>query len=195
MQTFRPSYRGFAAYGWTNDGRHNVAALALSYLILCGNRMSEAIEARWSEIDMVTKLWTIPGSRMKTKVDHAVPLSPSACEILSIMQGLCSSDYVFPGSRAGQPMDAKTVQRLLVALVGRGKFTVHGFRSGFKDWAADTTNFGDEVSEIALSHTVGSKVRRAYRRLKAQAKLRDLFEQWDNYLHTSADNVVQLRTA
>jgi integrase len=178
-----------------NDGRHNVAALALSYLILCGSRMGEAIEARWSEIDMDAKLWVIPGSRMKGKVEHQIPLSPSACEILSIMQGLRSSDFVFSGSRAGQPMDAKTVQRFLVALVGKGKFTVHGFRSGLKDWAADTTNFGDEVSEIALAHTVGSKVRRAYRRLKAQAKLRDLFEQWDRYLHASADNVVRLRTA
>jgi integrase len=157
--------------------------------------MGEAIEAQWSEIDMVTKLWIVPPERMKTKVEHAVPLSPSACEILSIMKGLRSSDFVFPGSRAGKPMDAKTVQRLLVALVGKGKCTIHGYRSAFKDWAADTTNFGDEVSEIALSHTVGSKVRRAYRRLKAQAKLRDLFQQWDRYLHASADNVVQLRTA
>jgi integrase len=177
---------------WVDDGgRYNIAALALAYLILCGSRSGEVIGARWSEIDLTAKTWTIPGSRMKTRVEHTVPLSDGATEILGIMQGLPSSEFVFPGSVAGKPMTAKSLQRCLAAF--GAKCTVHGFRSAMRDWAGNETDADYETCEQALAHVVGTQTQRRYRRGHPLAKLRDLFEQWDRYLHASAVNVVRLR--
>jgi integrase len=177
---------------WRDEsGRYNITALALSYLILCGSRSGEVIGARWPEIDLAVKTWTIPASRMKTKIEHTVPLSPSACEILSIMQRLRSSEFVFPGSRRDAALTAKALQRLLAKL--GAECIVHGFRSALRDWSGDMTDADYETCERALSHTVGTQTQRRYRRGNPLAKLRDLFEQWDSYLHASAANVVPLR--
>src|SRR5262249_40962216 len=163
--------------------RQDVAARALEFTILTAARVGEALGARWSEVNLLDKTWTVPAAHMKAGKDHRVPLSDRALAILEEMQAHRTGDdgYVFPSSRAGVSVSDWTVRELVEDL----GVTVHGFRSSFRDWCAECTNFPSEVAEIALAHTVGSKVEAAYRRSDMFEKRRRLAEAWSAYCTTT----------
>lgn len=146
------------------------SALCLRFTILTAARSGEARGARWNEIDMKAKTWTIPGTRMKAKQEHRVPLSDAALAILKVLVPLknASDGLVFPGGRVGKPLSDVAVSKALAGVADG--VTVHGFRSTFRDWAAESTAYPREVCEAALAHTNRDRVEAAYRRS-------DLFEQ------------------
>jgi integrase len=154
--------------------REAVAALALEFVILTACRTSEAIEAAWSEIDLDKAIWTIPAVRMKAGKEHRIPLSPRAVEILEETEQLGSA-YAFPGTRS-----ASLSSMAMAMLLRRMKVdvTVHGFRSAFRDWAAECTGYSHEVAEMALAHTISNAVERAYRRGDLFDKRRQLMADW-----------------
>lgn len=160
--------------------REGIAARALEFLILCASRTGEVTGALWPEIDFEDKTWTVPASRMKTNEPHTVALSPRAIAILRSLPREKGNPFIFVGSKAGQGLSSMAMLMLIKTRMGRTDITTHGFRSSFKNWAA-TTNIADEVSEHALSHLVGSEVRRAYAREEDFVKRRKLMELWATY--------------
>lgn len=159
--------------------REGVSALALEWTILTAGRTNETRWAVWPEIDRKRKLWTIPAERMKGGREHRVPLSPAALAILDKLPG---GGYLFPGRSKGGCLSNMSMDKVLRSM-GR-EVTVHGFRSTFKDWAEDHTDFPNGVIEAALSHLVGDEVERAYRRGDALEKRRDLMDAWAAYCAT-----------
>jgi len=168
--------------------REAVAALALEFAILTAARSGEVIGATWAEVDLGKAIWTVPADRMKAAKEHRVPLSPRAVTILESLQPL-GGDYLFPGAKGG-----KLSGMAMGMLMRRMKIdaTVHGFRSGFRDWAAECTGYAHEVAEMALAHTIENKVERAYRRGDLFEKRRRLMDDWAAYceLRTQIDNAV-----
>jgi integrase len=154
-----------------------IASRALRFTVLTCARTGEALGARWDEIDMAERLWVVPKERMKSKREHVVALSDDALAILAEMQTIRTSDHVFPGQKEGTPLSNMALLMLMRRL-GHGDLTVHGFRSTFRDWAAEKTNFPSEAAEIALAHQVGDKVERAYRRGDLLEKRRELATAW-----------------
>jgi integrase len=159
--------------------QEGVGARVLEFAILTATRTGEAIGATWDEVDLAEKHWTIPGERMKGEVTHRVPLSDRAIEILGEMRGLQEGELVFPGSRS-RPLSHSAMLRVLRAM-GRRDVTVHGFRSTFRDWASECTNFPREVCEAAMAHAIDSKVEAAYRRGDLFNKRRHLMAAWARY--------------
>jgi integrase len=148
---------------------HNsLTALALEFTILTAARSGEVLGAKWSEVDLVAKTWTIPGSRMKANKAHRVPLSTRALEILASLPR--ESERVFPLTH--------TSMLELLRRMGRDSITVHGFRSSFRDWAAERTSYPNHVAEAALAHAVADKVEKAYRRTDLFEKRRRLMADW-----------------
>jgi integrase len=175
------------------------AAAALEFAILTAVRTDEAIGTRWDEIDLKAKVWTIPAERMKAEKEHRVPLSDAALAVLERMAAVRQNDYVFPGQRAGKPLWENALRYVLEA-VGRTDITVHGFRSTFRTWAAEVTNFPWRLCEAALAHKVGDETERSYQRGDMFEKRRVLMKAWERYIDTPvialpADNVVPLRSA
>jgi integrase len=171
--------------------QEGVAARALEFLILTSSRTGEVIDARWDEFDLGAKIWTVPADRMKAGKEHRVPLSGRALAIVEEMKAVRSdgNEFVFPGGRAGRPLSNMAMLKLL-SRMGRGDLTTHGFRSSFRDWAAECTGFPAEVVEMALAHTVADKVEAAYRRGDLVQKRRELMETWARYCDTRAgDNI------
>jgi integrase len=160
--------------------REAVAALALEFTILTAARSGEVIGARWSEVDLLKVIWTVPAERMKAGKEHRVPLSARAVEILESLRPL-GSEWLFPGAKGG-----KLSGMAMAMLMRRMKVdaTVHGFRSGFRDWAAECTGYAHEVAEMALAHTIENKVERAYRRGDLFDKRRRLMDDWATYCAT-----------
>jgi integrase len=158
-----------------------VASRALEFLILTAGRTGEVLEARWDEIDLATKVWTVPPQRMKAGCEHRVPLSSRALELLAEMQAIRMGDYVFPGLRRGRPLGVNALKQVLLRMKVEDA-TVHGFRSSFRDWAGEATAFPREVAEAALAHVVGDETERAYRRGDALEKRRKLMEAWAGFL-------------
>jgi integrase len=156
-------------------GQQSTAARALEFGILCANRSGEVFGCRWSEIE--GDVWTIPAERMKSGRKHEVPLSRRALAIIEQMAALRQGELVFP-CRDGQKPLGQTALRHVLKQLGRGDVTAHGFRSAFRDFAGDRTNFPREVAEAALAHAVGDKVEAAYRRGTALEKRRKLMEAW-----------------
>jgi integrase len=155
-----------------------IAARALAFAIYTAARSGEVIGARWDEIDLDTKIWTVPGKRMKAGKQHRVPLSEPALAILNTMRQQRDGDYVFPGSKRGRPLSAAMLK--VLKRMKRDDVTVHGFRSTFRDWAADT-NYPREVVEMALAHTIGNKVEKAYWRGDLFEKRRLLMQEWARF--------------
>lgn len=157
--------------------------LALEFLILTAARSGEVRLAHWSEIDEAGATWTIPGARMKAGKEHRVPLAARCLEILKAARKLSDGKgLIFPGARASRPISDMTLAMLL-----RRKglnATPHGFRSTFRDWAAERTNYPREVCEMALAHVVGDKVEAAYRRGDLFEKRRRLMDEWARYCST-----------
>ncbi len=166
--------------------RQGVAARALEFAILTAARSGEVRAMQWAEMD-ADKTWTVPAERMKAKRKHRVPLSPRAGAVLDEMRrfGCEPGQLVFPGMRPGKPLSDMTLSAVLKRM-GRHDSTVHGFRSSFRDWCAEATNFPREVCEEALAHTLASKVEAAYRRGDLFEKRRPLMAAWAVYCGQSA---------
>src|SRR5262249_42325282 len=135
---------------------------------------------KWSEIDFNAGVWTVSDGRHKTSKDFEIPLSKRALEILRGLPRERGSPHVFPGGKAGQPLSNMAMLELLRGLGGNG-YTVHGFRSTFRDWAGDRTNFAREVIEHAMSHQIKDKAEASYRRTTALEKRRRLMQAWADY--------------
>jgi integrase len=155
------------------------AARCLELTILTATRTGEAIAARWSEIDLAARTWTVPSERMKASKEHVVPLSGRVVEILKALPR-SGSDYVFEKGHAGRPI-SNMAMTMTLRRMGRGDITVHGFRSTFRDWAAEQTGYPNHVVEMALAHTIGDKVEAAYRRGDLLEKRRALMRDWAAY--------------
>ncbi len=155
--------------------RPGIAARALEFLILTAARSGEVRGASWSELDLDKAIWTIPAERMKAGAEHRVPLSNAALELLSNAPRLTDSDLVFPGTK-GQPLSDMSI----TAVMRRMKLDAvpHGFRSTFRDWAGEKTNYPRELAEQALAHTLTNKVEAAYRRGDALEKRREMMNEW-----------------
>jgi integrase len=173
--------------------REGYAASALEFLILTATRTGEALGARWSEIDLEQRLWTVPASRMKAGREHRVPLSGAAVTVLERMWTIRQSDVVFPGIQSGQPLSNMTMIAVLQRM-DRADLTVHGFRSTFRDWAAECTTFERDVIEMALAHVTGNKVETAYRRGDLFDKRRRLMDAWAAYCDgNSSAEIIPIR--
>jgi integrase len=178
--------------------QEGLAARALEFTILTAARTGETIGATWSEFNLADKIWTVPGARMKARKEHRVPLSGRA---LAILRGAAAIEtsaeaFVFGGRKRGKAMSNMAMLALL-GRMGCADLTVHGFRSAFRDWAAERTNFPSEVVEMALAHAVGDKVEAAYRRGDLFEKRRRLMAEWATFCNTPAKaaergSVVQL---
>lgn len=172
--------------------RESVSAKALEFLILSAGRTGEVICADCAEINRDAALWTIPASRMKSGVQHVVPLSKRALQIIEEMGRQGSSPFVFPGANRQLPMSNMAFLQLLKRM-GRTDITVHGFRSSFRDWAADLTEYSNQVIEKAIAHTVGG-VEAAYRRGDLLEKRRRLMDDWADYVEGER-SVIKVRKA
>jgi integrase len=157
--------------------RQEASARAFEFLILTATRTSEVLNAEWHEVDPERRIWTISAGRMKAKREHRVPLSDRAHDILVEMEKSRQGPFIFAGSTANEPF-SNTVLLMLLRRMRRGDLTAHGFRSTFRDWAADRTNFAREVCEMALAHTISDKVEAAYRRGDLFEKRRRLMQAW-----------------
>jgi integrase len=161
-----------------------IAARALEFLILTAARTGEIIGARWDEIDLEDKVWVVPGARMKAGREHRVPLSGASLAILKRMKETRESDFVYPGGKKGMPLSNMAMLAVLKRM-GRDDLTAHGFRSTFRDWSAECTDFRSEVVEMALAHTIENKVEAAYRRGDLFQKRRQLMEAWTRFCGTT----------
>lgn len=159
--------------------RDAVAARALEFAILTAARTGEVIGAKWDELDLIERVWSIPAERMKGGREHRVPLSGAAMEIVQHMSTIRQNDHVFPGDRR----DALSNMALLMLLrrMERTDITAHGFRSTFRDWVEEQTDSPRAVAEMALSHAIGSAVEAAYRRGDLLEKRRPLMKRWAEY--------------
>ncbi|MBO0736608.1 MAG: site-specific integrase, partial [Alphaproteobacteria bacterium] len=175
-----------------------MSARCLEFLILTTSRSGEARGARWSEIDLDDAVWTVPGERMKAGREHRVPLSDAALDVLRTMAALGSEpgELVFPGMKNGRPLSDVALAKAVVAAGGNGA-TVHGFRSTFRDWCAESTNHPRELAEAALAHTLKDKVEAAYQRGDLLEKRRRLMADWAAFCAKPAvaGEVVPLRVA
>jgi len=174
-------YTEIAAFVKTLLQQDGTAALALEFAILTAGRTSEVIGARWDEIDLDKKLWTIPAGRIKAGREHRVPLSARAIEIIDGQKGL-DATYVFPGRKSPRSQTTKPLSNMAMLQVlkrmKRDDLTTHGFRSTFRDWAAEKTDHPRDVAEMALAHSVEDKVEAAYRRGDLFEKRRQIMDDW-----------------
>jgi integrase len=154
-------------------------SVALEFAIITGARSGEVLGARWSEMDVNARLWTVPASRMKGGREHRVPLSDRAMQILAAMEAKRVSDFVFPGVKAGRGLSVMALEMVVRRM--KVDVTVHGFRSTFRDWTGERTAFAREIAEAALAHLVGDEVERAYRRGDALDKRRTLMDSWAEF--------------
>lgn len=163
-----------AFYGRLADVE-GAGARALEFLILTAARSGEVRLATWSEVNLSTGLWTIPQERMKAGREHRVPLSRGAGDVLAQLPRFEGADWIFTGTRGG-PLSDMTIsavtRRMQVPAVP------HGFRSAFRDWAAERTSYPSEMAEMALAHTISNKVEAAYRRGDLLNKRRAMMDDW-----------------
>jgi integrase len=163
--------------------REGVAARALEFLILTATRSGEVRGATWEEFDLDSKTWTVPAERMKAGKTHTIPLCADAVRLLKALPRLDDSPYIFPAPRGGQLSDmalSAVMRRMSVDA------TPHGFRSTFRDWCAESTNYAHDVAEMALAHTIPDKVVAAYRRGDLLQKRTSLMRDWCRYLNAIA---------
>lgn len=173
-----------------------VAPLALEFALLTAARTGEVVAAKWDEIDLSIKVWTVPAERMKAGKEHRVPLCNRAMEILRTMKAAQQNDYVFPGHSITKHPHLSTGAFLAVMKrTGQyAQYTPHGLRSTFRDWASETTQFSNETLELALAHTIKNKAEAAYRRQDQLEKRAKLMQQWQGHVDAPgrAGNVLPL---
>lgn len=203
LPAFKQRAKHMAALAWHDlpefmgelASRDGVSARTLEFLIFTASRSGEARGALWSEIDLSAKVWLVPGNRMKRGLSHRVPLSNAAIAVLERMKGL-DAEFVFPSTRLGP--DGKTreqsvmVFKALLNRMGREGFTVHGFRSTFRDWCSEYAKVPREVAEAALSHATGDAVERAYARSDLFERRQNLMQSWAQFASGASGKVVQM---
>ncbi|HEU4458103.1 MAG TPA: integrase arm-type DNA-binding domain-containing protein [Methylibium sp.] len=172
-------YKDMPAFMQRLRGLDSISALALEFTILTACRTGEALGAVWSEFDLDRGAWIIPARRMKGGREHRVALSFDAMVVLTRAHELRQGDCVFPGARQGQPLSNMALTMLVRGW--RSDITVHGFRSSFRDWAAEETQFPRDLAELALAHQVGDETERAYRRGDAFERRRALMDAWADW--------------
>ena len=188
-------WKDIAAFMSDLRGRHAMAARALEWAILTAARTGEVLGAKWSEIDLDGALWTLPAERMKSGLEHRVPLSPPALALLTDMAEVRDSaekdrrELVFPG-RSG-PLSGMSMLMLLRRME-RDDLTVHGFRSTFRDWVSEATNHPRELAETALAHVVADKTEAAYRRGESLAKRAILMTDWGRFCDGLGEKTILL---
>jgi integrase len=190
-------YRGISDFMARLRDDESLSSYCLRFTILTGARTGEAIGARWEEFDLHAGIWTIPASRMKGNREHRVPLSKPVVMLLDALKTIAKTgDFVFPGASAAKPMSNMAMLKRLKRM-GRSDLTVHGFRSTFRDWAAEQTAFPAEVAEAALAHAVGDKVEAAYRRGDLFEKRRKLMTAWASFASNADERgkIVPIREA
>lgn len=189
----------FKAMDWNNVPlfaqqllrKSDYSAKALALTILCATRSNETFNATWSEIDLDGAVWTIPAERMKAGREHRIPLSDAAVSLLRGVHRFERNPFVFPGARKGKPLSDMAMLEALRGMRPDDGFTVHGFRSAFRDWITETTLHPDSIAEQALAHTISNQVERAYRRGDAFDRRRDLMQQWSDYLLFADDTYLR----
>jgi len=163
--------------------RKGVGPLAFEFMVLTATRTGEVVRAKWDEIDLTTKVWTIPGGRMKAGKEHRVPLSTRAVEILKVMKKGQINDYVFSSHSKNTSTHIST--GLFLAIIKKmepyKQYTPHGFRSCFRDWAAETTSFANETLELALAHVIVNQTEASYRRQDQLEKRHRLMQEWATF--------------
>ncbi len=159
--------------------RPAVAARALEFAMLNAARTMEVLGARRNEIDFDKKVWIIPASRMTMGREHRIPLSPHSMKVIEKLEKLGPEEYLFPGPKPNAPLSSMAMALLLRRM--KAEITVHGFRSTFRDWASETTDFSHEICEMALAHTIANEAEAAYRRGDLFKKRQKLMEAWAGY--------------
>jgi integrase len=177
-------YKDIGAFMADLRQREGLGARALEFLILTAARSGEIRGATWDEIDFDDRLWIIPADRMKMEREHRVPLSDAALALLKAIPRLADSNLLFPSSKPNTPMSDMTLTAVLRRMQ-RTDITVHGFRSTFRDWAAESTNYPADMAEMALAHTIGDKVEAAYRRGDMLKKRFRMMNDWAKYCGTA----------
>lgn len=178
--------------GFRRDDAATIPDLAFEFLILTAARTGEVLEARWEEIDLEQAAWTIPAGRMKAGREHRIPLAPRGIELLKQAKLLAAgSAFVFPGRSGKKPMSNMVLLMTMRRL--KSDYTVHGFRSAFRDWASERTNFAREICEAALAHIVKDKTEAAYRRGDLFEKRRGLMETWAAFVAAAQADVIPFR--
>lgn len=165
---------------------HNgYSALALELLILTATRTSEVIEAKWTEFNLETKVWVIPAVRMKAGKEHRVPLNTRAMEILEHLKTISVCSYLFPGAlhKEESHLSNMALLSMMRKMPKYSKYVPHGFRSTFRDWAAETTDYSNETVELALAHTIKNKAEAAYRRQDQLDKRCRLMGEWEEFIN------------
>ena len=177
--------------------RDGMAARALEFAILTAARSQEVRLATWAEIDLETRVWTIPAERMKAGKEHRVSLSDTAIKLLESLLRYAGTDLIFPAPMGGVMSDMTLTA--VLRRMERGELTQHGFRSTFRDWAGETTSYPREVIEHALAHQLKDKAEAAYQRGDLFIKRKGLMEAWARYCDTvpaaKGNNVIPMRRA
>jgi len=174
--------------------RNSLSAKALELLVLTATRPNETFGARWDEFDLNCNKWVIPAERMKAAKEHEIPLPDRAVELIKSIPRVSGSDFVFPGTKLNKPMSTAAGMKVLKSM--RPGYHQHGFRSTFRDWAAEQTSFQRLVIEQSLAHQLKDKVEAAYLRTKMIPKRMKLMQAWANYcavIPSTADNVSPIR--
>jgi len=164
--------------------------LGFELTVLCATRTLEKLLATWNEVDLSTRTWTIPGVRMKSGIDHRIPLVPRGVEILTRAETLVNgSQYVCPGRSGTKPLSGMA---FLMALrrMQRSDITTHGFRSSFRDWAAEPTSLPRAVCEAALAHTLRDQTEAAYHRTDLFERRGELMARWTDFVTSTRADVV-----
>jgi integrase len=177
-------YEDVAAFIAQLRKREALAALALELCILTAARSGEILGMQWPEIDLDKKIWPVPANRMKAGREHRVPLSSRVVAILNQLKKARTGEFVFPGQAHNKPLSNMAMEMMLRRMKIENA-TVHGFRSSFRDWAGNVSNFPREVVETALAHVIGDKAEQAYRRSDALEKRRKLMDAWAAYCTTA----------
>jgi integrase len=188
------SYADVPAFITDLQSRRATAAVALEFTILMAARSGEVLGARWDEFDLERAVWIVPAHRMKAGREHRVPLSARALKIVEALHQAEGGEFVFAGHKPGKPLSGMALEMVLRRMK-IDDVTVHGFRSAFRDWAAECTNFTNEVCEAALAHTVTNKVEAAYRRGDLFEKRRKLMDAWAAFCSApkTAGKIVPMR--
>jgi len=165
----------------------SISAKALQFLVLTAVRSGSVRQAEWSEIDFEKKLWIIPAAHTKTRQEHRVPLQPQAIRLLKSLPRMVGAKQIFPSPR-GTALSDMALSQLMRGLYERGEIAIeavpHGFRSTFRDWAAEQTSYPDDIRKSASGHTVGDAVQKAYQRTDLLEKRRELMSEWANFVMT-----------
>jgi integrase len=193
------AYAEVPAFMATLRLQQGVAARALEFTVLTAARAGEVLGAKWDEIDLNTRVWIVPGGRMKGGREHRVPLAPAAVELLRALPHEAGNEFVFIGAKVGAGLSGMSLFRLLRRM-GHADVTTHGFRAAFSTWASECSNHASHTIEVSVAHAVGNETEKAYRRGDLLAKRKQLMEAWGRYcvskpVAAKGNNVVTMQGA